>query len=59
MGVPVIYPDAWLDNVHYYGHRYYRAVGAKEAIKRYSKALGQRWLCGVKAAQQMYKAVPT
>ncbi|HEC13049.1 MAG TPA: transposase [Acidiferrobacteraceae bacterium] len=54
-----ISPDAWLDNVRNYGHRYYRAVGAMEKIKHYSKALGQHWLCGVKAVQQMYKAVPT
>ena len=52
-------PDSWLDNIRYYGNRYYRVVGAKDRIKRYCKALGQSWLCGVNAAQQMYKVVPT
>ena len=53
-----IAPHAWLDNIRYYGHRYYRAVGTKDALKRYGKALGQKWLCGVKAAHQVYKPAP-
>jgi len=54
-----IAPEGWLDNIRHYGDRYYRAVGAMEKIRRYSRALGQQWLCGVKAARQMYRAVPT
>jgi len=52
-------PNTWLENIQHYGNRYYRAVGAKENIKRYCKALGQNWLCGMKAAQRVYKTVPT
>ena len=54
-----IAPDAWLHNIQHYGCNYYRAVGSVAAIKQYSEVLGQQWLCGLKAAQHMYKAAPT
>ena len=54
-----IAPETWLDNVLQFEKRYYRAVGTEEKIMHYGQALGQRWLCGLKAARQMYRAVPT
>jgi hypothetical protein len=51
--------DAWLENIRHYGCLYSRAVGTKENIMRYCEGLNQSWICGVRAAQQMYKPIPT
>ncbi|VAX05232.1 Transposase and inactivated derivatives [hydrothermal vent metagenome] len=53
-----IAPEAWLDNIRHYGTLYSRAVGAKENIARYCEGLNQSWICGVRAAQQLYKPIP-
>jgi len=51
-------PDAWLDTIRHYGQRYYRVVGTEERIRCFSVTLGQRWLRGLNAAQQMYRTMP-
>ncbi|MCU7917126.1 MAG: hypothetical protein KZQ95_02065 [Candidatus Thiodiazotropha sp. (ex Epidulcina cf. delphinae)] len=42
-----------------YGRRYYRVVGTWVAIKRYSRALGRKWLCVTGASLPLYRYVPT
>ena len=41
-----IEPDHWLQEMQHYGRWYYRAVGSANALQRYCKHLGQKWLRG-------------
>jgi putative transposase len=52
-------PDTWLHNIQHYHQNYYRVVGSVGAIKQYCEAVGQQWICGMSAAQHMYKTIPT
>lgn len=44
----------WLTHMQSHGDRFSRVVGRAEAIKDYAERLGQRWLCGMRASQQLF-----
>ena len=44
----------WLHQLNGYGSRYYRAVGALEAMKDKAKQLNQQWIKGVRAIKSLY-----
>ena len=51
--------EAWVENIRHYGNNYFRAVGSTDNIKRFSEALNQKWLCGVRSSMRLFKAIPT
>ena len=44
----------WLHQLNGYGSRYYRAVGALEAMKEKAKQLNQQWIKGIRAIKSLY-----
>ena len=52
-------PEAWLDSVQSYSKNYHTVVGAREASKEYSLALGKKWFCQTRLSQQLYRFAPT
>ena len=46
--------DNWLNQVQSFGSNYYRFVGCFETLKQKSKALGLKWLKGIKSSQALY-----
>jgi len=44
----------WLSHMQSHGDPFNRVVGRVKGIKDYAERLGQRWLCGMKASQQLF-----
>ena len=44
----------WLIHMQPNGDQFSRVVGRVEGIKDYAERLGQRWLCGMRASQQLF-----
>lgn len=49
--------EHWSKEIRHYGRWYYRAVGARDALERYSQHLGVQWLKGVKTATRRLQLV--
>jgi putative transposase len=51
-----INPDCWIDTVTNLQHRYERAIGTPDRLRRLAKRWGQQWLRGMGSAKKLYQS---